>query len=438
MPGVPGVPSLPGIPSLPLPGGPPSPPPIPSFGDGIPWLPANAGIMWWQGATDPGVPPRAPSGETGGALWLTRRLAVQPFSDVQHVGSLFHGIYVSVGGGAWVAANPGCLLPQTTESEELREFYRAVRAVALAASGLDGCGIEGIAYDPLLQNRVYATGYEVAAIGDDAASLEPGGIYVSDDLGFHWRKLAGGFRGNGLAVARTGDGRTRILTGFIQRNNGDVGATPGNGSMLRSENGGQTWSVVTLPPSGCDDIVFSSQRITATIVIHPDDPDRIYAGTNAGLYVSASGGATWRLAHRACGGTWGLGLSPDGDTLYIGDHEGRILRARRDGTVTGVLADLGGGRVQDVQVSPRGDRLWATIWDGAGSIFRVATTGGDTDRLATGLLSGIDAFWPRDLPQPFPFGPTMGNGSAPALFLSKPPGRLMVSTFFRGVFVRFE
>jgi len=396
--------------------------------------------MWWQGSADLGIPPRAPTGEPGGSLWLSRRLGVSPLlPEVQHVGSLFHGIYASVGGGAWVNQTPGCLLPARSLAGDADPFWRPVRQVAIAASGLDACGIEGIAYDPLLANRIYATAYNTDSISSGGANLEPGGVYVSDDLGFHWRKLVGGIRGNGLDVARVGL-NTRIVAGYIQVHNGLVGTTPEGSSLAISNDDGRTWRFRALPASGCSDIVETSQRLTPTVVINPVDPDRIYAGTNAGLYTSADGGDTWRLAMQACGGVWGVAVSRDGSKVFVGDHLGRIATSDRALASFDDLTDLGDGKVQDLVLDPLlEDTLYASIWFGSSAnAFRIDARTGGKASMRDALLGGFDQAWPTGLPQPFPFGPVGGNGSAPSLFLSHPSGRLMLSTLFRGVFVRGE
>src|SRR5207249_10874168 len=137
-----------------------------------------------------------------------------------------------------------------------------------------------------------------------------------------------------------------IVAGYIQASNGAVGSTPDNGSLSISTDDGTTWRSIVLPASGCADIVESSQRITPTIVIDPKDPKTIFAGTNAGLYASSDGGTTWTLARAACGGVWGIALSPDGQTIYIGDKDGVVSKAPVSSLQFTTVTDLGAGKIQ--------------------------------------------------------------------------------------------
>ena len=403
-----------------------------------PWVPANAGVMWYQGPDTVGIPANQPPGEPSGAWWLTRRIGVSPHvGEVQHLGSLFHGIYVSVGGAGWVNLSPGCLLPLKSPSGEIQPIYQTARDVAIAATGLDACGVEGIAYDPLLPQRVYVSAFKVADVSLSGANLDPAGVYVSDDLGTTWRRLVGGLRGNGLAVARDGAGPARIVAGFIQEHNGAVGATPGNGSLVISDDDGRTWRNVLLPASGCADAVPTSQRLTPTVAMRPGDPRVIYAGTNAGLYFSLDGGSSWTLAHVACGGVWGVALSPDGQTVYAGDHQGRVLKATVGSTSFSTLTTLGSGKVQDLKVDLLEPRiLYAAMWDGGGAaVYRVDGQTGAKAQIGGALLAPVDR---SEIPKPFPLDPQMRNGTMPSLFLGRLFGRLSVSTILRGVFTRAE
>jgi hypothetical protein len=169
----------------------------------------------------------------------------------------------------------------------------------------------------------------------------------------------------------------------------------------------------------------------------PLDSNRIYVGTNAGLYISADGGDTWRHALPACGGVWGIGLSLDGSRVVLGDHAGQIWLADRDATSFQWLGNVGGNRVQDVVVDPANPAVaYAATWEGGGaSVYRIRIGGGVT-RLRDPSLALADRAWPGSIPQPFPFSPQAAAGNAPSLFLAKTPGALWVSTLFRGVFVR--
>src|SRR5919109_872762 len=110
-----------------------------------PWLPANAGLMWWEGSNDLSLPD-APAGEPGASLWLTRRIATHPFlPGLMHLGSLLHGAYASVGGAAWASTTPGCLLPPGSPVPDPASIYGPLRSFAIGVSGIDVCSVESVA-----------------------------------------------------------------------------------------------------------------------------------------------------------------------------------------------------------------------------------------------------------------------------------------------------
>lgn len=406
--------------------------PIPPVsGASTSWIPGNAGVMWYQPS---GIGfPAQPAGEGTGSWWLTRRVT-QSDAGVMHLGSLLNGLYISTGGGAWASATPGCLLPRISPFG-IPTLWDLVRDAAIAASGLDACAIEGIAYDPIVANRVYVSAFDVTSLSLSGAQIVEGGVYVSDDGGFHFRKLLGGIRGNGLAVSRPGGLFATIVVGYIQTNNNNVGSTPGGGSLSVSNDDGLTWRSVVLPPSGCPDGVSTSQRLTPTVAVNPAYPNVFYAGTNAGLYVSADAGRMWTLATAGCTNTWGLAASLDGTTLYVGDSDGVVHKASTIGTGMTVLKDLGTGEVQSLAIDPlNANRLYAAVWaGGSAGVYRIDTRTGASSKLGDSLITGTFG-----IPAPFPVTYEHANGSAPSLFLARVPGRLYASTQLRGVFVRGE
>lgn len=421
-----------------------------------PWAPANAGVMWWQ-PNDPGFSlPRQPPGEPSGAWYLTRRVGIHPtMPELMHLGSFFHGLYVSTGGGGWANVTPGCLLPiepPASVPPENHDAYRFTRRTMIAATGLNGCAIEGIAYDPVIPTRMYVAAYDVVRLSGVEPVLGDAGVYVSDDRGLSWRQMVAGLRGNGLAVSRpVGSLSATIVAGFIQASNASVGPTPNNGSLVVSRDDGFSWDTITLPPSGCSDAPGTSQRVTPTVVIDPVDPSRIYAGTNAGLYTSRDAGRTWALTKLACGGVWGVVVSADGRFVYIGDKDGVISRAPSDTLTFSPLVDLGDGKVQSLLLDPRDQRtLYAAMWSGRdANVFRVPITGSGVTRLDDSWLREIvplDRSWPSGVPKPFPLAFKDANAApAPSLFLAQRaplpnpmPAPLWGSTIFRGVFVRTD
>ncbi len=169
-----------------------------------------------------------------------------------------------------------------------------------------------LAVDPGNPGRLYASGHPVGG-----GNL---GLLRSDDGGASWSKRSDGHRGpvdfHQLAVSPADP---NVLYGV-------------HGGLQRSDDGGATW----LPGGPAPDKGIG-------LAGSGHDPDRLYAATEAGLKVSLDGGGNWRpavmfrstasLVHAAANGTvhafvLGRGLlsttepSLAWDTLYngFGDH----------------------------------------------------------------------------------------------------------------------
>lgn len=91
-------------------------------------------------------------------------------------------------------------------------------------------------------------------------------------------------------------------------------ATAGQG-ILRSNDDGKTWHRLGLKEA----IEFDG--VVRVLAVDPRDPNRVYAGADAGLCISDDGGAHWRLAAGAIIGmtVWSLAIDPkDPSVIYAG------------------------------------------------------------------------------------------------------------------------
>jgi photosystem II stability/assembly factor-like uncharacterized protein len=166
------------------------------------------------------------------------------------------------------------------------------------------------------------------------AGVEIGGIFRSDDRGRSWKFLVNGLVSgdvHGLAVVRQSDGRAAVLattnkglhrsldqgetwtfekldsswqycraivarpdepsTVFLTNGNGPPGST---GRLLRSRDGGRTWSDVALPGP--------LNSTPWCIAVHPADPQLVFACTNLGqVFRSDDGGEKWLRLEREFG-----------------------------------------------------------------------------------------------------------------------------------------
>ena len=105
-----------------------------------------------------------------------------------------------------------------------------------------------------------------------------------------------------------------IFAGVVHWPGGaDMTAPPGSlGGVFRLPVGGTAWQAMTEGlPSPCN---------CTCLTVDPHDPGRVYAGTQAGPYVSDDAGATWRrLDFPDAGQVWAIGVHPaDRRRLLVG------------------------------------------------------------------------------------------------------------------------
>lgn len=250
----------------------------------------------------------------------------------------------------------------------------------------------------------FRAGRVSAVVGDPHGRLigylgaAAGGVWKTADGGLSWENVTDGFLPTPAigalalssadpAIVYAGTGEANIRT--------DVAHGSG---VYRSGDGGRTWE-----PRGLGD-----SRHLARLVVHPDDPNQVYAaalghiygpGGERGIYRTHDGGRTWEQALAAAGRTGGVDvvLDPDhprvlyaalwdvrrapyrlesggpGSGLYRSDDAGAtwVSLASRPGLPPGPWGRIGLARAA---ASPY---LWAIVEAREGGLFRSAD-GGDS------------------------------------------------------------
>jgi photosystem II stability/assembly factor-like uncharacterized protein len=157
--------------------------------------------------------------------------------------------------------------------------------------GIFRSGDRGATWQPRTRGLVSADVHGIAIMRDAAGrhvalATTNRGLHRSEDHGEHWSfvELPSHWQYT-RAVVPHPDGSPTV---FVTNGNGP----PGNsGRLLRSDDAGLTWRQVTIPGE--------INSTIWTLAVHPEDPSRMFMGTNLGqVFRSHDGGLSWeRLPH---------------------------------------------------------------------------------------------------------------------------------------------
>lgn len=160
--------------------------------------------------------------------------------------------------------------------------------------------------------------------------------------------------------------------------------------VYRSSDGGATWRVMLAcgeePPPCCGCIPIET---VAQLVVHPRNPQTVFAATYKGLFKSVDGGAQWRRTPLSSHTTLSLAFDPqDPNTLYAGLSD-EIRKSRNGGASwTSLRIGFDFGFITHLVVDPRNSRrIWAA---GGSGVFR-STDGGASWKRSQPSLASVRA-----------------------------------------------
>ena len=315
--------------------------------------------------------PIGPQAGTVRALDVSRRGTV-------YAGMAHDGVYHSVDGGAlWTPARGGSSLAGALEVVADPGDPRAL--YALLEDGLyyrrpngqwiargPGGRLDAFAVAPSEPRRLYAAG------GSSS--------WVSHDRGLTWEPSCCGSP-SGAAVMR------------VHPHDADVVYAATEGGILKSADGGQSWSLLAAD-------IAAAPIVVHALVLDPRNPEVLYAGTaDDGIWRSRDGGATWAHVRPTTGKgetVAALAIDPsDSRRVYAGTvrvfatgpPSGQVWRSRSGGA--GWEKVLDPGAVLALAVGPVGGEVFAGVEHGG---VRVSRDGGATWRNASRGLQAQPVF----------------------------------------------
>lgn len=369
-------------------------------------------------------------GPLGGLGYDVRMRPDDP--DVMYVTDAWAGVFISTDGGEnWFPSNEGittragesgdavpvfCLTIDPHDYDTIWVGTQNVRGIFKSTDGghtwvemdngvveREGITFRGFTVDPRSSDIVYAAA-ELASwvwAGEPRNGREfdmtAGVVYKTTDGGQNWQAV---WRGDNLARYVWIDPRDPnvmyVSTGIFDReaaNSDPATGIPGGEGVLKSTNGGQTWSHAN---DGLDNLYVG------TLFMHPENPDILLAGTgnnqyyrSNGVYLTTDGGASWQRTLRDDNINAVEFALADPSIAYAGSSESMYRSA--DGGHTWQRVSGGGesgwgppgvraGFPIDFQVDPRDpNRIFANEYGGGNF---VSSDGGRTWAVASRGYTG--------------------------------------------------
>jgi photosystem II stability/assembly factor-like uncharacterized protein len=200
-------------------------------------------------------------------------------------------------------------------------------------------------------------------------------IYRSEDRGNSWAHVAS-LRGNVLALAVRPDRPGSLYGGFSSCYCYGFPCflhLTCSGEVRTSADFGMTWDP---PGTGLAGSAISS------LAFDPVDPNRIYAASVAGVFVSTDAGDHWSAANAGlqCGPVLALAIRPPDGVLFAGTACGGVFRSD-DGGQSWRSTGLPSHYIKSLVIDPANPQ---TIYAGAGSFVGFSSPGGGVFRSEDG------------------------------------------------------
>ena len=247
-----------------------------------------------------------------------------------------------------------------------------------------GRSIRGITIDPNNFNVIYAASEIASTVWSAEMNLADssgygGEVYKSTDGGQNWSRI---WLGENIAryiwVDPRNSNRIYVSTGIFDR--AAVNSTPqnpGGVGILRSDDGGQSWTVLN-ESNGLSGLIIPS------LFMHPENPDILIAAVSnfgiGGVFVTYTGGDIWTRLENGPISSDAVEIALSDPDIWYSATEGMVSRSDDAGqtwqTFKLATADRKAGMPIDLQVDPRDPyRIFDNNYGGGNFL---STDGGQT------------------------------------------------------------
>jgi len=195
-----------------------------------------------------------------------------------------------------------------------------------------------------------------------------GGIWRTTDQGVNWTPLTDGLHRLSISSIAQAESDPNILYAGTGEGFPNSDAAIGDG-ILKSVDGGDTWSVLT-STSGGTDFLFVNR-----VIVSPQNENLVLAATREGIFRSGDGGETWHKVLEAesfSGFTQIIEEPGDFTNQYAVEERSGVWKSTDAGQTWALsnagLAEAGGNVRIEMGVSPADpSRLFAVVESGAGA-----------------------------------------------------------------------
>ena len=310
-----------------------------------------------------------------------KAIAINPHTpETLYIGTAGFGVFKSIDGGSnWTPASTGlsnlCVMALAIDLQTPETIYVGTSGGGVFGSVDSGTswtsistgfptsiGVDALAINPLTPETIYA------GTGGFCSEFSYGdGAFKSIDGGLTWTAVNTGLLLPGGVTALALNPRTPdiLYAGAFNV----IFDAPISTGVFKSSDGGATWIATTLPqfpPLMLPPYVFA-------LVIDPQIPQTVYAGTDAGIFKTIDGGTTWTDASSGLSKLRvpALVINPQAPgTLYAGTEGGVFRSSDGAGTWVPIGTDLPTSTVEVLAIDPQTPEILYAGTNGFG-VFKI-------------------------------------------------------------------